>query len=142
APALLTLMAALRRRTLLLVLDNCERLAAACARTAEALLRGCEGVRVLATSREPLGIAGETVWRLAPLGLPAADAATPEELRQSAAGRLFLERAAAAHPTFRLRGQDVPVVARLCRRLDGLPLAIELAAPLVRALTLDEVARR
>jgi non-specific serine/threonine protein kinase len=142
APAILTLMTALRRRKLLLVLDNCEHLAAACARTAEALLLGCESVRVLTTSREPLGITGETVWRLAPLGLPAADAATLEELRRSAAGRLFLERAAAAHPTFRLPIEDIPVVARLCRRLDGLPLAIELAAPLVRALTLDEVTLR
>ncbi len=139
---LATLAAALHQRQALLVLDNCEHLVGACAAAAEALLQACARLRVLTTSRAPLGVAGETVWRLAPLAVPSDRAATADKLQRGAAVRLFLDRAVAADPTFGLAEPDAPAVARLCRRLDGLPLAIELAAPLVRVLTLDELARQ
>jgi predicted ATPase/DNA-binding SARP family transcriptional activator len=137
---------------LLLVLDNCEHLAAACAGLARGLLEAGPGLGVLATSREVLGVPGEVVWPIPPLAVPtpAHDLApvlagtdlAPEVLVGYDAVRLFVERAAAADPSFTLDGASAPVVAELCRRLDGLPLAIELAAARVRALPPAELALR
>jgi predicted ATPase/DNA-binding SARP family transcriptional activator len=144
-----------RDKALLLVLDNCEHLVAACAELVQRLLQAGPRVRVLATSREVLGVAGETVWPVPPLAVPdapeevgaasapaGADGAAPEVLAGYDAVRLFSERAAAADPGFPLDATSAPVVAELCRRLDGLPLAIELAAARVRVLPVAELAAR
>jgi predicted ATPase/DNA-binding SARP family transcriptional activator/tetratricopeptide (TPR) repeat protein len=136
-----------RDKALLLVLDNCEHLVAACAELARRLLQAGPGLRVLATSRELLGVAGEVVWPVPPLAVPDAagadgDGAAPEALAGYDAVRLFAERAAAADPAFTLDAATAPVVAELCRRLDGLPLAIELAAARTRALPVAEIAAR
>jgi predicted ATPase/DNA-binding XRE family transcriptional regulator len=139
---LATLTAALRSRRLLLVLDNCEHLAAACAVMAETLLRACPGLVVLATSREPLGAGGETIWRVPPLQLPAAGHAiggAVQALARGEAVRLFAERAAAVRQGFAITSENASAVARICRLLDGLPLAIELAAARARALTAHEI---
>jgi predicted ATPase/DNA-binding CsgD family transcriptional regulator len=142
-PALETLLSRLRDSELLLVLDNCEHLLAGCSPLADALLRACSGVRILATSREPLALAGETVWAVPPLTLPDRRQATSVDgLLTSEAARLFVERAASAQSTFALRVEQAPVVAEICRRLDGVPLAIELAAVLVRSLTVAQIANR
>src|SRR5262245_31766059 len=133
-PLLATLTDALRPKRLLLVLDNCEHLLDACARLADALLRACPHVRLLATGREALGLAGEQAWPVPPLPVPAppGDAAPAPRavarLARNAAVRLFVERAAAVRPAFALTGGNAGAVAEVCRRLDGLPLAIELAA--------------
>jgi predicted ATPase/DNA-binding XRE family transcriptional regulator len=143
-----TLTDALRPRRLLLVLDNCEHLVMACAELAEALLRACPHLRLLATSREVLRIAGETAWRVPPLGLPPLMPARPsapvllEQVQESEAVRLFIARAAAALPSFVLTDGNAPTVARICHQLDGLPLAIELAAARVSALGLEQLATR
>jgi predicted ATPase len=123
---------ALRARRTLLVLDNCEHLAGAVAGLVETLLRAAPGLRVLATSREPLRVAGEALWPVPPLALPAPDE-PPARQRASGAVQLFAARAAAAAPDFVLDDATTPAVARICRRLDGLPLALELAATRVRA---------
>jgi predicted ATPase/DNA-binding SARP family transcriptional activator len=134
---------------ILLVLDNCEHLVEASAALARRLLEAGPRLRVLATSREVLGVPGEVVWPIPPLAVPdAADdadpgpAIAPEALEGFDAVRLFIERAAAADPGFVLDEASGPVVAELCRRLDGLPLAIELAAARVRALPPAELAAR
>ncbi|MBB4673976.1 ATP-binding protein [Crossiella cryophila] len=128
----------LRARTLLLVLDNCEHLLDACATLAARLLRAAPGLRVLATSRQPLGVAGEQVWPVPPLVVP--DPAA--DWQPDTALTLFAERAAAVAPDFALTAENRPTVARLCQQLDGLPLAIELAAVRVRALTVGEIEER
>jgi predicted ATPase len=140
-PLLPTLTAALAPRRVLLVLDNCEHLLDACARLVDALLRACPHVRLLCTSREALGIAGEAVWRVPSLAVPAAAAGLhapvgPDAagLARSAAVRLFVDRAAAVRPGFALTEENAAAVARVCARLDGIPLAIELAAARVRVL--------
>jgi non-specific serine/threonine protein kinase len=125
-------------RTRLLVLDNCEHLIDACARLADDLLRACPGLRLLATSREPLGVAGEVIWRVPPLGL----GESGPDLERADAVRLFVERARASLPEFALTDDNRVSVARICRRLDGLPLAIELAAARVRVLSPSEIAAR
>ena len=135
------LVAALRQREMLLVLDNCEHVIGAAAALVGRLLRDAPGVRVLATSREPLLLAGERVWEVGPLALPS-DPADVDSVRRSAAARLFAARAAAQHRGFRLDEQTAPAVAQLCRRLDGLPLALELAATRVRALGVQGVVDR
>jgi predicted ATPase/DNA-binding CsgD family transcriptional regulator len=141
--SLAVLECALRFRRLLLVLDNCEHLVGACAALADHLLRVCPDVRLLATSREPLGVAGEFEYRLEPLGLPEPGAfLSPERLRGSDAVQLFVDRAHAVSPRFTLTPQSGAVVADICRRLDGLPLAIELAAARVRMFTVEEIAER
>jgi hypothetical protein len=129
----------LAETSVLVVLDNCEHLLDGAARVAEALVRG-GGPRVLATSREPLGAAGETVWRIPPLALPPASEADPERLRAYDAIRLFADRAALALPEFRLDAETAPAVAHICQRLDGLPLALELAAARVRTLPVRRLA--
>jgi predicted ATPase/class 3 adenylate cyclase len=137
------LVAHLRPWRALLLLDNCEHLLDATARLADAVLRGCPGVRVLATSRELLGLAGETAWRVPSLGLPDPDAAPgAAALEASGAGRLFAERARAAQPAFALTDANAPAVAEVCVRLDGIPLALELAAARVRVLTPEQLAAR
>ncbi len=142
-PALDTLVGALRARELLIVLDNCEHLVDACMKLAGAVLRTCRHVRLLATSREPLDVAGEQVYRVPSLALPAAGEAYSEE---SVAGfeavRLFVERASAQQPAFLLNAITAPSVAVVCRQLDGMPLAIELAAARLRSLTITDIERR
>src|SRR5215469_2935971 len=116
-------------RQVLLVLDQCEHLADACAVMADALLRGCLGLRIIATSRHVLGVAGEVTVTVPPMTVPAGcppDRA--EELLRYEAVRLFADRAAAVQPGFALDAASGPAVAGICRRLDGIPLAIELAA--------------
>src|SRR5690348_7140086 len=142
-PLLDTLADALRPRRLLLALDNCEHLIDSCARLCHRLLASSPGLRVLATSREPLRVAAETVWRVPPLSLPEPGAAGgPEELRRYEAIRLFRDRAAAAVPGFALTPANLPAVAALCRSLDGVPLAIELAAAWVRVLSVEQIVAR
>jgi non-specific serine/threonine protein kinase len=136
------LVAALRHRQLLLVLDNCEHLAAACASLVETLLAACPGVHVLATSRELLGIPGEVVWLLAPLAVPPEDATSPEALVRYDAVRLLVARTAATLPGFALASDNAGSVARICRRLEGLPLALELAAARLRTLSPADLATR
>lgn len=132
-----------RGRTLVLVLDNCEHVLASCAAAAEALLRACDTLRVLATSRERLGAAGEAVWLVPPLSLPAEGRAVlPEAFVGSEAVRLFCERAAALQPGFLPTPDNVEAIVDICRRLDGNPLAIELAAARVVALPPAEIAAR
>ncbi|MBE1533882.1 BTAD domain-containing putative transcriptional regulator [Actinomadura algeriensis] len=129
------LAAALAGRRLLLVLDNCEHVVEQAAGLAERLLRRVPGLRVLATSREPLGPPGEVVWAVPPLDVPARDGPDdPAALARSGAVRLFAARAEAAARGFRLDGETAAAVAVLCRRLDGIPLALELAATRVRTL--------
>lgn len=142
-----TLIDVMRPRTCLLVLDNCEHLVAACATLANGLLRTCPGLTLLATSREPLGIAGESVWRVPPLTLPDGSgddalADSPSTLARYEAIRLFEERARAALPAFSLTNQNAPAVVQICRRLDGIPLAIELAAARSRGLAPEQLSTR
>ncbi|HVC31303.1 MAG TPA: winged helix-turn-helix domain-containing protein [Steroidobacteraceae bacterium] len=136
------LAAALRGRQLLLVLDNCEHLIGAAAREAEALLRAVPGVRILATSQEPLGLDGECTYRLSPLEFPVEETAELTAALRHDAIRLFVARARAADPHFSLSERNVATVATICRRLDGIPLAIELAAARAAALGIEGLARR
>ncbi|MGZ5971261.1 MAG: hypothetical protein ACXWP4_26505, partial [Polyangiales bacterium] len=124
----------LRDRRLLLLVDNCEHLIGECASVVSRLLAACPDVSVLATSREPLGITGETTYRVPSLALPDRD-----DVR-CASVELFASRAAAVRPSFRVGAENVDAVATICRRLDGLPLAIELAAARCRALTPRQIA--
>ena len=137
------LAAALRPRTLLLLLDNCEHLLDAVAPAAATLLRACPGLAILATSREALGAAGEVVRPVAPLAAPD-PALLPrlDDLQAMPAVRLFLERAQAVRPGIALTPENAPAVARICHRLDGLPLAIELAAARLSALPVADLADR
>jgi non-specific serine/threonine protein kinase len=138
-----TLLEYLRARDALLVLDNCEHLVAACAEVAERLLRGCPDLHILATSREALGIAGETAFRVPSLSVPGTEGpASAEAVARYESVRLFVERAQAASPEFRLREEDVGAVGQVCRRLDGIPLAIELAAARVKLLSVAQIAER
>ncbi|HEX4817239.1 MAG TPA: BTAD domain-containing putative transcriptional regulator [Nonomuraea sp.] len=134
------LTGALRQRRMLLVLDNCEHVVDQVAELAELLLRACPGLRVLATSREPLAVAGEVLWSVPPLDVPAsADLAA---MARSDAVRLFVTRAAASARGFALDAGNAQAVAQLCRRLDGIPLALELAATRVRAIGVHGVVAR
>jgi non-specific serine/threonine protein kinase len=144
----------------LLVLDNCEHLAEACAVVVDELLRSCPDLRVLTTTREPLGLIGEICWAVPPLTLPIelpvrrsprAQAASRDDARQQAqieavlaseAGRLFVERARAVRPGLAVNGDVAEAIAQICRRVDGIPLAVELAAARVSALTPREIAAR
>jgi predicted ATPase len=129
----------LRPSRLLLVLDNCEHLLDPSGRLAAAILAGCPGVRILATSREALAVPGEQVWPLRSLELPD-PAGGVDAAAASGSGRLFCERAVGARPDFALSEANVTAVVEVCRRLDGIPLAIELAAARVAALTPAEIA--
>ena len=142
-PLIDTLADALRPRRLLLALDNCEHLIDSCARLCQRLLSTSPGLHVLVTSREPLRVAAETVWQVSPLSLPEPGAAAaPGELVHFEAIRLFRDRAAAALPGFALTQANLPAVAALCRSLDGIPLAIELAAAWVRVLAVEQILAR
>ena len=129
-------------RHLLLVLDNCEQVLDAVARTADGLLRRTEAVSVVATSREVLSLPGESAWRTPGLSLPPADPTTAEELEHSDAAALFVLRARAVQPGFGITPANAAAVARVCRRLDGIPLALELAAAKVRVLSVTQLADR
>ena len=138
-----TLQEYLRERTMLLILDNCEHLVADCARLAQSLLHACPRVRLLATSRETLNIPGETVWRIPSLSLPGEGAdLSAATVTGSEAAQLFVERAQAVLPSFHVTGQNARAVAQISRRLDGIPLALELAAARVRSLTAEQIADR
>jgi predicted ATPase/class 3 adenylate cyclase len=138
-----TLTDHLKVRRLLLVVDNCEHLLDACARLADAILRRCPNVRVLATSREGLGIEGELTYRVPSLSLPdPGRGTTPEALSQFEAVRLFTERAQFHKPDFALTNDNASAVASVCHRLDGIPLAIELAAARVSAMPVDQIEHR
>ncbi|MEU3289091.1 LuxR C-terminal-related transcriptional regulator [Streptomyces longwoodensis] len=140
-PALDALVERVRDRRLLLVVDNCEHLPAACADLAGALLRGTTGVRVLATSRHRLGLTEEHLMDVRPLAVPDPDGDLGDAAGHPALA-LFADRAAAVVPGFRLTPANRASVARLCRRLDGLPLAIELAAVRLRVLGVDQLLDR
>jgi predicted ATPase/class 3 adenylate cyclase len=130
-------------RKLLIVLDNCEHLVGACAELAKRLLQAGPQVRVLASSRDALRIAGETVFQLAPLTAPPSGAeAQTEQLLANDAVRLFVDRATAAQPAFRLHPSSAAAVAEICRRLDGIPLALELAAARTRSMPVETIAAR
>ncbi|WP_433337074.1 BTAD domain-containing putative transcriptional regulator [Spirillospora sp. CA-294931] len=139
--AIARLLAALAGRELLLILDNCEHLVDKAARITQRLLSGCPGLRVLATSREALGITGEVLRPLPPLSVPPEGVGTAEVLGFPAV-RLFADRAVSVRPGFAVDAENVADVLRICGALDGLPLAIELAAARLRSLTVEEVARR
>ncbi|HVM53585.1 MAG TPA: LuxR C-terminal-related transcriptional regulator [Acidimicrobiales bacterium] len=132
---------ALKRRRTLIVLDNCEHLAAPSARVAELILRAAPGVTVLATSRQPLGASGEQTWVVPNLSLPQPEIELgPVALEDSEAVALFVERARQVRPTFAVSDANRAAVARICRRLDGIPLAMELAAARIRLLTPEHIA--
>ncbi|HET7010154.1 MAG TPA: tetratricopeptide repeat protein [Anaerolineales bacterium] len=139
---------AVHTKDMLIVLDSCEHLVADCARLVEGLLREGPRMRFLTTSTEPLGVPGEVVWQVPPLSLPepveSGEAAPPVELgpEASASVRLFADRAAAVLPTFRLTPGNLPSVVRLCRALDGIPLALELAAARMKMLSVDQLVER
>ncbi len=133
---------ALGGREVLVLIDNCEHVIGAAAELAEMLSRSCPRVRVLATSREPLGIGGEHVYRLAPLSLPAADATSIEDLEGSDAVKLFVERARSYDSTFSIEEPVAGLVGSICRTLDGIPLALELAAARVPSMSLADLHQR
>jgi predicted ATPase/class 3 adenylate cyclase len=135
--ALEALLDALAPQDLLIVLDNCEHLIDACAKIAHALLRRCPRVHLVATSREPLGINGETIYRVPSLSLPASGEPASAAPESSDAVALFVDRARAQGAGLTVNEETVPVIVSVCRRLDGLPLAIELAAARLRSLSLN-----
>ncbi len=138
-----TLVDYLRARELLLVLDNCEHLVEASAHLAHSLLRGCPKLRILATSREALGTAGEVPYRVLPLTRPDPRRVVSfEGLTQFDAARLFMERAVLSNPAFVVTDTNAPAVAQVCHRLDGIPLAIELAAARAKVLSVEQIAQR
>jgi predicted ATPase/transcriptional regulator with XRE-family HTH domain len=139
-PLLDCLVATLRPRTLLLVLDNCEHLIDGCAELADRLLADCPNLRILATSREPLQLAGERRWPVPPLALPEGDGSgSVAALAASAAVQLFVDRAQAVDGSFRLTAQNAAAVAQVCIGLAGVPLALELAAAQVRVLSVAQI---
>jgi predicted ATPase/DNA-binding CsgD family transcriptional regulator len=123
----------------LLVLDNCEHVLSGAADLVEHLLGACEELHVLATSREPLGVPGETAWRVPSLSVPSTRSVRVDALAQFEAVELFVDRARRARPNFQVTNETAPAVAAICQRLDGIPLAIELAAARVRVLTAQEI---
>jgi len=146
-PLLDTLAETLRDKSLLLVLDNCEHLREACALLAQRLLDRGEGLRILATSRRALGVTGESVWRVPSLAAPEVELLpTGKEIVPWLLGydavRLFVNRAHLSLPVFRLTAQNAGAVAQICRRLDGIPLAIELAAARIKVLSAEQIAGR
>ena len=137
-PILDSLTDFLRPRQVLLVLDNCEHLLDACARLAEALLHVCPRLKILASSREPLSVAGEAVFAVPSLPFPdSGQALSPEQLNDYAAVRLFVDRAHLVLPDYRVAAHNAASVARICQRLDGIPLALELAAARLRLLNTE-----
>jgi predicted ATPase/class 3 adenylate cyclase len=142
-PLIELLVRSLRHKQALIILDNCEHLVSGAADAADRLLHGCPGIRILATSRVGLNIEGETVVRVASLGVPKrADELTVQDAKLFGAIALFEERASAALESFTLDENNTAVVAQICRRLDGIPLAIELAAARVKVLSVQQLAAR
>jgi non-specific serine/threonine protein kinase len=143
-----TLIRALARQRALLVLDNCEHLIDACARIAEELLKGADRLSVLATSREALRLPGELTWRVPSLAVPPADGAPSRPVDRERpvaefdAVRLFSDRVAEVRPAFVLSERNAPAVAAICRRLDGIPLALEMAAAWAATLSMEQIAER
>ncbi|WP_067801053.1 BTAD domain-containing putative transcriptional regulator [Nocardia beijingensis] len=135
------LVAAIRERETLLILDNCEHVIEAAAAFAHRLLGECGRLRILATSREPLGIMGEALWLVEPLALPAQDA-DPGQIESSPAVQLLRDRAGAVRKDLAADAPTLATMARVCRALDGIPLAIELAAARLRTMSLDQLAHR
>jgi non-specific serine/threonine protein kinase len=134
------LCSSLEKKRVLLLLDNCEHLVAAAADLADALLRACPHLTILATSREPLNLPGEHGWHVPPLSLPDSKGAlSVRSLSQVESVRLFVDRARLIEPMFTLTDRNAPVVAQLCRHLDGIPLAVELAAAQMRHLPVTEI---
>lgn len=136
------LIAHLRQRKTLVILDNCEHMVEVSADLAEALLQGCPRLGLLASSREALGVSGERVYRVPSLDLPAADENEPEQARASEAVRLLLARGQAVNQSFELTRANTPAVVQICRRLDGIPLALELAAVRLSAYSAEQIAAR
>jgi predicted ATPase/DNA-binding XRE family transcriptional regulator len=133
----------LRTKKMLIILDNCEHLVDACARLAEKILQAAPDVRILASSREALGIAGEAIYRVPSLGVPDIENLPPVAvLGQYEAVELFTDRATVAVPAFKLTNENASALAQICHRLDGIPLAIELAAAKIRVLSIDQLAKR
>ena len=133
------LIAAIREREALLILDNCEHVIEAAAKFADRVLGECRRLRILATSREPLGITGEALWPVGPLALPEGDA-SPGEIESSPAVRLLRDRAGAVRRDLAVDAHALSAMVRICRALDGMPLAIELAAARLRTMSLDQLA--
>lgn len=132
----------LRGKQLLLILDNCEHLIDGAARLANQLLRACPNLKILASSREGLGIPGEVAYRVPSLSLPDRETLALDNVAACEAVQLFVERATAAYTGFALTAENTPIVAQICRRLDGIPLALELAAARVTALSVEQIAAR
>ncbi len=133
----------LRPKALLLLLDNCEHLLQACADLANTLLQACPNLLILATSRESLGVTGETTWRVPSLSVPDPQRLPPlDRFVQYEAVRLFIDRAAASDPQFAVTSSNASAVAQVCHRLDGIPLALELAAARVKVLAVEQIAAR
>jgi predicted ATPase/class 3 adenylate cyclase len=138
-----TLADFLRGKSVLVILDNCEHLVAACAHLTDALLRACPNLIILATSREALGVTGETTWRVPSLSAPDPQRLPSlERFVRYEAVRLFIDRAVASEPQFAVTMSNAPAVAQVCYRLDGIPLAIELAAARVKVLAVEQIATR
>jgi predicted ATPase/class 3 adenylate cyclase len=133
----------LQRKKMLIILDNCEHLVDACAQMADRILHAASGLRVLASSREALGIAGEVTYRVPSLGLPDMEHLPAlESLSQYEAVKLFIDRATSAIPDFKVTNENAPALAQICHRLDGIPLAIELAAAKTHVLGVEQIAKR
>ena len=144
-PLLATLLNFVHSKQLLLILDNCEHLSVACGQLAQELLSQAPELRILATSRGPLTIAGEAIYPVPGLAWPSIHAEiehNPQALLQYDAVRLFVERARAISPDFNLTPENAGATVETCRRLDGLPLALELASARVNVLTVQEIADR
>ncbi|HEU5297150.1 MAG TPA: winged helix-turn-helix domain-containing protein [Burkholderiaceae bacterium] len=143
APPMTLIESTLRDQRVLLLLDNCEHVIDAAAQVAQALLRALPRLHLLATGREPLGIEGEMSYRVPSLTMPGShQSPAPPDVIASEAGQLFVERAIAVQSSFTLTDRNAAAVAQVCRRLDGIPLAIELAAARLTALSVEEIARR
>jgi predicted ATPase len=140
-PMLLTLCAYVREHKLLLIIDNCEHLIGTCASLADALLQAAPGMRIIATSREALHIRGEQTYQVLPLRVPDRKARADDLLRSEAV-QLFMERARLQKPDFSLSEREAPAVAELCARLDGIPLALELAAARMRSMSVEQINER
>lgn len=142
-PIVETLVQTLKNKQLLLMLDNCEHLVGACANIADLLVRQCPYLKILASGREKLGILGEQTYRVPSLSLPnPADAHTAESLSAFESARLFADRAVLSRSDFRVTDESAPALASICYHLDGIPLAIELAAARVRSLSIVEIESR
>lgn len=141
-PPMATLAEYLRSKSLLLILDNSEHVIDTCALLVDELLHTCPGLHILATSREALHIPGEIVYAVPPLSLPEGGRPSIDDLTRSEAGRLFIERATLARPGLALQNEHAATLAQICSRLDGNPLAIELAAARVKVLSIKEIASR